>query len=96
MEISHASKINLTVFIAACIHWFVSAACCIKKRTYDNFLTDILKDSKEFGKKILQKKLSIKSFRPKNYWCISLVVMTLIVILSGIVQFSYFHEEDDN
>ena len=96
MEISTASKINLTVFIAACIHWFVSAACCIKKGIYDKFLTDILKDAKDIGKKILQKKLPKKLFRPKNYWCISLVVMTLIVIFSGIVQFSYFHEEDDN
>ena len=84
------------MFIAACIHWFVSAACCIKKGIYDRFLTEMIKDAQIATKKILQRKLPKRLFRPKNYWCISLVVMTLIVILSGIIQFSYFYEEDDN
>ena len=64
MEISTASKINLTVFIAACIHWFVSAACCIKKGIYDKFLTDILKDV-NIGKKILEKNFPRNYFVPK-------------------------------
>lgn len=94
MEVKTASRLTLTVFILACVHWVVSLVCCCKHKMVLNIASEGKKLVKSVTKGKLGKIVKLPK-KVKNYWSVSLLVVTAIVILSGLVQFSYFADEED-
>lgn len=80
------SRLNLTVFILACVHWAVSLLNCVKKFDIENLL--------KLPKNVLNAVVDFRNWN-KHTWCISLLVMTTIVVLTGLNQWMYFDDDDD-
>ena len=81
------SRLNLTVFILACVHWVVSLLNCVKKFDMENIM--------KLPKNVLTNIADFSNWN-KHTWCISLLVMTTIVVLTGLNQWMYFDDDDDD
>lgn len=79
------SRLNLTVFILACVHVVVSALHCVKKMNVDSII--------KLPKHVVKCLVDWKNWN-KHAWCISLLVVVAIAILSGLNQWMTFDDEE--
>lgn len=80
------SRLNLTVFILACVHVVVSIAHCGKKLNFDNLM--------KLPKNVVKCVTDWKNWN-KHAWCISLIVVIAIAIISGLNQWMPFEDDDE-
>lgn len=89
VEMNTEAKLNLIVFILAVVHWFVSLINCTKRWQMKEIM-----DISKVPNKVLTCLMDYKNWN-KHTWCISLIVMTAIVIISGLNQWMKFEDDDE-
>lgn len=78
------SRLNLTVFILACVHVAVSLINCVKKLNLESLI--------KLPKHVLNCVIDFRNWN-KNTWCVSLLVVVAIAVISGLNQWMSFDDE---